>query len=68
MTARCAADRGRVRLLSAWTRIYGLVAMEVSDHLAWAVDEPEALFETELVGLLAQLRPANPSPRAAARH
>lgn len=42
--------------------------MEVSDHLAWAVDEPEALFETELVGLLAQLRPANPSPRAAARH
>jgi hypothetical protein len=32
------------------------------------VDEPEALFETELAGLLAQLGPANPSPQTAARH
>ncbi|SCG70142.1 TetR/AcrR family transcriptional regulator [Micromonospora coxensis] len=43
--------------LSAWTRLYGLVAMEVFGHLSWAVDEPEALFETELVALLTQLRP-----------
>lgn len=50
--------------LSAWTRLYGLVAMEVFGHLAWAVDEPEALFETELVGLLAQFRPTGARPPA----
>ena len=36
-----------------------------------AVDDPEALFETELAGLLAQLRPADPAdvlPPEAARH
>ncbi|WP_431975685.1 TetR/AcrR family transcriptional regulator [Micromonospora haikouensis] len=44
--------------LSAWTRLYGLVAMEVFGHLAWAVDSPEALFETELAALLGQLRGA----------
>ncbi|MFG1844881.1 TetR/AcrR family transcriptional regulator [Micromonospora carbonacea] len=42
--------------LSAWTRLYGLVAMEVFGHLAWAVDSPEALFETELAALFAPLR------------
>lgn len=46
--------------LSAWTRLYGLVAMEVFGHLTWAIDEPEALFETELVALLGQLRTAEP--------
>ncbi|OZV79365.1 hypothetical protein CA850_18460 [Micromonospora echinospora] len=44
--------------LSGWTRIYGLIAMEVFDHLRWAVTEPEALFETELATFVAQLSPA----------
>lgn len=43
--------------LSGWTRIYGLIAMEVFDHLRWAVTEPEALFETELAAFVAQLTP-----------
>ncbi len=46
--------------LSAWTRLYGLVAMEVFGQLSWAIDEPEALFETELVAVLGQLRTAEP--------
>ncbi|MFJ8577564.1 TetR/AcrR family transcriptional regulator [Micromonospora sp. NPDC093277] len=57
--------------LSAWTRLYGLVAMEVFGHLGWAVDEPEALFETELISQLAQLRPADPGetlPQGGTRH
>ncbi|MET7952239.1 TetR/AcrR family transcriptional regulator [Micromonospora sp. NPDC005324] len=41
--------------LAAWTRLYGLIAMEVFDHLSWAVSEPEALFETELAVLAAHL-------------
>ncbi|MET8833675.1 TetR/AcrR family transcriptional regulator [Micromonospora sp. NPDC004540] len=54
--------------LSAWTRLYGLVAMEVFGHLGWAVDRPEALFETELGTLLAQFRSADPSPDGVPRH
>ncbi|MEU5720508.1 TetR/AcrR family transcriptional regulator [Micromonospora sp. NPDC047738] len=57
--------------LSAWTRLYGLVAMEVFGHLGWAVDEPEALFETELISQLLQFRPAEPGdtlPEGGARH
>ena len=42
--------------LSAWTRLYGLVAMEVFGHLQWAVTEVEPLFELELASFLAQLR------------
>ncbi|MEJ3744089.1 TetR/AcrR family transcriptional regulator [Actinomycetes bacterium KLBMP 9797] len=41
--------------LSGWTRLYGLVAMEVFRQLRWAVTEPEALFETEIVTFLLQL-------------
>ncbi|MFF5171216.1 TetR/AcrR family transcriptional regulator [Micromonospora sp. NPDC000089] len=54
--------------LSAWTRLYGLVAMEVFGHLSWAVDEPEALFETELAALLAQYAPADALPGRPAAH
>ncbi|MEO3781436.1 TetR/AcrR family transcriptional regulator [Micromonospora sp. B11E3] len=57
--------------LSAWARLYGLVAMEVFGHLAWAVDDPEALFETELAAMLAQLAPDHSGdalPPGAARH
>ncbi|MFC5940090.1 TetR/AcrR family transcriptional regulator [Micromonospora harpali] len=49
--------------LSAWTRLYGLVAMEVFGHLTWAVDPPEALFETELAALFAQFGGAAASDR-----
>ncbi|WDZ87470.1 TetR/AcrR family transcriptional regulator [Micromonospora cathayae] len=47
--------------LSGWARIYGLVAMEVFDHLRWAVSEPQALFETELAAFVTQLTPT-PDP------
>ncbi|MEV0728982.1 TetR/AcrR family transcriptional regulator [Polymorphospora sp. NPDC050346] len=42
--------------LAAWTRLYGLVAMEVLGHLGWAVTDPEPLFEAELASLADQLR------------
>ncbi len=41
--------------LAGWTRIYGLVAMEVFGHLRWALTEVEPLFETELRRTLASL-------------
>ncbi|MEH1013858.1 TetR/AcrR family transcriptional regulator [Micromonospora sp. CPCC 206060] len=41
--------------LSGWTRLYGLVAMEVFRQVTWAVTEPEALFETELAIFLDEL-------------
>ena len=41
--------------LSGWTMLYGMVSMEVFNHLKWAVSEPEALFETELDTFLRQL-------------
>ncbi|WP_433391374.1 TetR/AcrR family transcriptional regulator [Micromonospora sp. KLBMP9576] len=41
--------------LSGWTRLYGLVAMEVFHQFAWAVTDAEALFELELEMLTAQL-------------
>lgn len=34
--------------LSAWTRLYGLVALEVFGHMRWAVTDMGALFELEL--------------------
>jgi AcrR family transcriptional regulator len=43
--------------LSSWIRLYGLVSMEVFNHLRWAVTEPEALFETELASFVQQLVP-----------
>jgi hypothetical protein len=52
--------------LSGWVRLYGLVCMEVFNHLEWAVTEPEALFETELAAFFRQLTP-EPAPIAARR-
>ena len=37
--------------LSCWIRLYGMVAMEVFGHLAFALTDAEAMFETELAGL-----------------
>lgn len=34
--------------VSAWTRLYGIVAMEVFGHLQWAMSDAEPLFEREL--------------------
>jgi AcrR family transcriptional regulator len=42
--------------LSAWTRLYGIIAMEIFGHMGWAVTDPEAFFESELVGFIRQLR------------
>lgn len=45
--------------ISAWTRLYGLIAMEVFGHLQWAVTTVEPLFEIELAGFVAHTtRPA----------
>jgi AcrR family transcriptional regulator len=44
--------------LSAWTRLYGLVAMEVFGHLGWAVTDVEPLFEVELAAFVSQLASA----------
>jgi AcrR family transcriptional regulator len=43
--------------LSGWTRLYGLVAMEVFGHLGWAVTDVEPLFELELDAFAAQMSP-----------
>ncbi|MET8148125.1 TetR/AcrR family transcriptional regulator [Actinoplanes sp. NPDC049668] len=43
--------------VAAWTRLYGIVAMEVFGHLRWAMTDVEPLFELELsrsVGHLAR--------------
>jgi AcrR family transcriptional regulator len=41
--------------LSAWTRLYGLVAMEVFGHARWALTDGAGLFETELLAFTRQL-------------
>jgi DNA-binding transcriptional regulator YbjK len=41
--------------LSGWTRLYGLVSLEVNRHLSWAVTNPEAMFELELAAFVEQL-------------
>ncbi len=41
--------------ISAWIRLYGLVAMEVFGHLRWAVTTVEPLFEMELASFASVL-------------
>jgi AcrR family transcriptional regulator len=41
--------------LSAWTRLFGMVAMEVFGHMKWAFADPEVLFEMELLNFAKQL-------------
>lgn len=50
--------------LSGWTRLYGLIAMEVFQQVRWAIDDPEQLFELELTTFATQLTP-NPAPNPA---
>lgn len=53
-------------MLSGWTMLYGLVAMEVHAQLRWAVSDPEALFEAELAAFLHQIVPPTTAPHRAA--
>ena len=41
--------------VASWTRLYGIVAMEVFGHLAWAMTDAEPLFELELARTLQQM-------------
>jgi Tetracyclin repressor-like, C-terminal domain len=41
--------------VAAWTRLYGIVAMEVFGHLAWAMTDVEPMFELEMARTPAQL-------------
>ncbi|MFI5491084.1 TetR/AcrR family transcriptional regulator [Actinoplanes sp. NPDC051859] len=41
--------------VTAWVGLYGIVAMEVFGHLAWAMTDVEPLFEAELARTMAQL-------------
>ncbi|QBI54706.1 TetR/AcrR family transcriptional regulator [Streptomonospora litoralis] len=50
------ASTGAVRvLLSCWVRFYGLVCMEVFQHLGFVSDDMEAVFEAELRDLVSGL-------------
>jgi hypothetical protein len=37
--------------LQCYTRLYGIITMEVFGHLGWALEDVEPLFERELDGL-----------------
>jgi AcrR family transcriptional regulator len=41
--------------MAAWTRLYGIVAMEVFGHLRWAMTDVEPLFEVELERTVSRL-------------
>jgi AcrR family transcriptional regulator len=41
--------------LSAWTRLYGIIAMEIFGHMTWAVTDTEEFFEAELAEFARQL-------------
>ncbi|MDA8370353.1 MAG: TetR/AcrR family transcriptional regulator [Nocardiopsaceae bacterium] len=48
--------KGALRILtSCWVRLYGMVCMEVFEHLAFATGDLEALFEAELRDALTRL-------------
>jgi len=57
------ASPGAVRVLaSCWVRFYGLVCMEVFEHLGFVSDDMEALFEAELRDLVTGLGVAYRAP------
>jgi hypothetical protein len=43
------------QFVAAGTLLYGIVAMEVSGHLQWAMTHVEPLFELELARTVASL-------------
>lgn len=57
------ASIGAIRvLLRCWVRFYGIVCMEVFQHLAFVADDMEALFEAELRDLARDLGVAYQAP------
>ncbi|RNL85029.1 TetR/AcrR family transcriptional regulator [Halostreptopolyspora alba] len=42
-------------MMSCWVRVYGLVCMEVFQHLSFVMDDMESLFESELSDILRDL-------------
>lgn len=42
-------------ILAAWTRLYGLVCMEVTGHLRWALDDVEPFYFAQVVEIGATL-------------
>lgn len=52
--------------LASWTRLYGMVAMEVFGHLRWAMTTVEPLFEIELATFRAQFGDQPPAAGTAA--
>ncbi|OLE29828.1 MAG: hypothetical protein AUG44_02780 [Actinobacteria bacterium 13_1_20CM_3_71_11] len=47
--------RAMLTFLGAWTRLYGMVALEVFGHLRWAITDVEPLFEAELAAFVREL-------------
>jgi AcrR family transcriptional regulator len=45
----------RLKFLSAWVNLYGLVTMDVFGHLGWALTDSEPFFEYELSQVCAKL-------------
>ncbi|MDT0302842.1 TetR/AcrR family transcriptional regulator [Streptomonospora wellingtoniae] len=59
------ASAGAIRvLLGCWVRFYGIVCMEVFQHLGFVSDDMETLFEAELRDLAADLGVAYRPPDA----
>lgn len=49
------ADGPLYVVLRCWTRLFGLVSLEVFDHLRFALDDAEPFFETELRAIALRL-------------
>ncbi|OLB76223.1 MAG: hypothetical protein AUI14_19420 [Actinobacteria bacterium 13_2_20CM_2_71_6] len=49
------APAAMLAFVGAWTRLYGLVALEVFGHLRWAMTDVEPLFEAELAAFVRRL-------------
>jgi Tetracyclin repressor-like, C-terminal domain len=51
------------RFVQSWVMLYGCVCMEAFGHLAWAMDDTEAMFEltirqcAELLGITEYYQP-----------
>ncbi|MFD0776869.1 WHG domain-containing protein, partial [Streptomonospora algeriensis] len=57
------ASTGAIRvMLRCWVRFYGIVCMEVFQHLGFVADDMEALFEAELRDLAHELGVAYRAP------
>ncbi|WP_285760441.1 TetR/AcrR family transcriptional regulator [Nocardiopsis ansamitocini] len=62
-TTENASDGALRVLVGCWVRLYGLVCMEVFQHMEFAMDTMEALFEAELSDILSSAGVEYRSPR-----